>query len=147
MNWQQGGRNFVTERHQSSLEQPRAAQSSLEGLRAADTFGHNRTEWTLPGRPHPNPRASGYEPESGIAAENSFDGGPERAAQARDSPPCGDRTHKLASGTTSEPGRYVKSLGEPRRGRCLRICKIEIGLPINRRLRLPKQKLSGSSES
>ena len=25
----------------------------------------------------------------------------------------GDRTFKLASGTTSEPGRYVKSLGEP----------------------------------
>ncbi len=29
----------------------------------------------------------------------------------------GDRTYKLASGTTSEPGRYVESLGEPRRGR------------------------------
>ncbi len=28
----------------------------------------------------------------------------------------GDRTYKLASGTTSEPGRYVKSLGEPRDG-------------------------------
>ena len=26
----------------------------------------------------------------------------------------GDRTYKLCSGTTSEPGRYVKSLGEPR---------------------------------
>jgi hypothetical protein len=26
----------------------------------------------------------------------------------------GDRTYKLGSGTTSEPGRYVKSLGEPR---------------------------------
>jgi hypothetical protein len=28
----------------------------------------------------------------------------------------GDRTYKLGSGTTSEPGRYVKSLGEPRGG-------------------------------
>jgi hypothetical protein len=25
----------------------------------------------------------------------------------------GDRTYKLGSGTTSEPGRYVKSLGDP----------------------------------
>ena len=28
----------------------------------------------------------------------------------------GDRTYKLGSGTTSEYGRYVKSLGEPRGG-------------------------------
>ena len=28
----------------------------------------------------------------------------------------GDRTYKLGFGTTSEPGRYVKSLGEPRDG-------------------------------
>ena len=28
----------------------------------------------------------------------------------------GDRTYKLGSGTTSEYGRYVKSLGEPCRG-------------------------------
>ncbi len=35
---------------------------------------------------------------------------------------AGDRTFKLGSGTTSEPGRYVKSLGEPRRGRCWRGC-------------------------
>jgi hypothetical protein len=28
----------------------------------------------------------------------------------------GDRTFKLGSDTTSEPGRYLKSLGEPRRG-------------------------------
>jgi hypothetical protein len=28
----------------------------------------------------------------------------------------GDRTYKLASGITSEYGRYVKSLGEPRGG-------------------------------
>ena len=29
----------------------------------------------------------------------------------------GDRTFKLGSGTTSEPGRYVKSLGEPVAGK------------------------------
>jgi len=28
----------------------------------------------------------------------------------------GDRTFKLGSDTTSEPGRYIKFLGEPRRG-------------------------------
>jgi hypothetical protein len=28
----------------------------------------------------------------------------------------GDRTYKLGSGTTSEPGRYVEFLGEPRGG-------------------------------
>ncbi len=31
--------------------------------------------------------------------------------------PGGDRTYKLSFGTTSEPGRYVKSLEEPRDGR------------------------------
>ncbi len=31
---------------------------------------------------------------------------------------AGDRTYKLGSGTTSEYGRYVKSLGEPRGGPC-----------------------------
>ena len=30
---------------------------------------------------------------------------------------AGYRTFKLSSGTTSEPGRYVKFLGEPRGGR------------------------------
>ena len=30
----------------------------------------------------------------------------------------GDRTYKLASSTTSEDGRHVKSLGEPCRGLC-----------------------------
>ncbi len=29
----------------------------------------------------------------------------------------GDRTYKLPSGTTSEPGRYVKSLGDPVTGK------------------------------
>jgi hypothetical protein len=35
-------------------------------------------------------------------------------SQARDA--MGDRTYKLGSSITSEPGRYVKSLGEPRYG-------------------------------
>ena len=34
----------------------------------------------------------------------------------RKCPLVGDRTFKLPSGTTSEPGRYARSLGEPRDG-------------------------------
>ena len=36
----------------------------------------------------------------------------------------GDRTFKLHSGTTSEYGRYVKSLGDPVTGRPTRRCRL-----------------------
>ena len=39
--------------------------------------------------------------------------------------PLGDRTFKLGSSTTSEPGRYVKSLGEPVTGSERPGCGIE----------------------
>jgi hypothetical protein len=38
-------------------------------------------------------------------------------APSKPTPVLGDRTFKLHSGTTSQPGRYVKSLGEPVAGR------------------------------
>ncbi len=57
-----------------------------------------------------------------MSSPNSPDLDPELAAglleslTSWDPRASGDRTFKLSSGTTSEPGRYVKSLGEPRRG-------------------------------
>ena len=40
----------------------------------------------------------------------------ENLVELRDGAPQLPRTYKLAFGTTSEPGRIVKSLGEPRGG-------------------------------
>ncbi|HIF95836.1 MAG TPA: hypothetical protein EYQ54_02210 [Myxococcales bacterium] len=68
----------------------------------------------------------------------------------------GDRTYKLPSGTTSEPGRYVKSLGDPVTGQEPSGCwAMSISIPssstnssISRRCSVPSSpEISGASPS